>query len=173
MTPTLHEQFMTIALVQARAALDNGEFPVGCVITDGKTVLASGARNGSRTDSRVFFADETTHAEMLALKNLTASNNPIDRRTLTIYSTLEPCLMCFGAILIHGIDTIVYACEDAMGGGTGCDLSTLPGLYHHRNLSIIPGVLREKSLSLLKAFFNNPENRYLQASPLAAYILEQ
>ena len=173
MAPTLHEQFMTIALDQARAALDNGEFPVGCVITDGKTILASGSRTGSRTGPATLFADETTHAEMLALKKLTASNNPTDRRVLTIYSTLEPCLMCFGAILIHDIDTIVYACEDAMGGGTGCDLSVLPGLYHHRNVSVIPGVMREKSLSLLKAFFNNPENRYLRSTPLAAYILEQ
>ena len=173
MTPTLHEQFMSLALEQARTALENDEFPVGCVITDGKTVLASGARSGSRTRPGTVFADETTHAEMLALKALTASNNPVDRRILTIYSTLEPCLMCFGAILIHDIDTIVYACEDAMGGGCGCDLSVLPGLYHHKNLTVIPGVMREKSLTLLKAFFNNPGNRYLQSTPLAAYILEQ
>ena len=169
MIPTLHEQYMSIAIGQAQAALENGEFPVGCVITDGKSVLATGARAGSRTD----IPSETDHAEMLALKALTTLDSPVDRRTLTIYTTLEPCLMCFGAILIHDINTIVYGCEDAMGGGTGCDLTTLPGLYHHKNPTIIPGVLREKSLSLLKNFFTNPDNRYLRTTPLAAYILEQ
>lgn len=160
---------MDIALGQARSALENGEFPVGCVITDGKSVLATGCRAGSGND----FPNETDHAEIMALKALTALGSPVDRRSLILYSTLEPCLMCFGAILIHDITTIVYACEDAMGGGTGCDLSTLPGLYHHKNPIIIPGILREKSLSLLKEFFNNPDNRYLHSSPLAAYILEQ
>lgn len=166
---TVHEQLMTIALEQARAALDNGEFPVGCVIADDRTVLAAGARTGSRT----LFPDETAHAEMAALKALTAANSPVDRRTLTIYSTLEPCLMCFGAILIHGISTIVYACEDAMGGGTGCDLSRLPGLYRRKEITIVPGVLRGKSLSLLKTFFTDPDNAYLRSTPLAAYILDQ
>jgi tRNA(adenine34) deaminase len=166
---TLHEQLMTIALEQARTALDNGEFPVGCVIADGKTILATGGRTGSRSP----LPDETAHAEMAALRSLTAAGHPADPRRLTLYSTLEPCLMCFGAILIHGIHTIVYACEDAMGGGTGCDLSVLPGLYRRQKVTIIPGVLREKSLFLFKAFFTNPDNRYLQSTPLAAYILEQ
>lgn len=166
---TVHEQLMAIALEQAKTALDNGEFPVGCVIADGKTIVATGARTGSRSA----FPDETAHAEMTALRALTASGYPLDRGRLTLYSTLEPCLMCFGAILIHGLHTIVYACEDAMGGGTGCDLSVMPGLYRKQNVTIIPGVLREKSLLLLKAFFADPGNPYLQSTPLAAYILEQ
>ena len=166
---TMHEKFMIIALEQAAAALDKGEFPVGCVISDGKTVLASGARTGSRPP----VPDETSHAEIIALKGLSAAGNPVDPHSLTLYSTLEPCLMCFGAILIHGISNIVYACEDAMGGGTGCDLSTLPGLYRRKNVNIVPGVLRDRSLSLFKSFFTDPENGYLQSTPLAAYILNQ
>jgi tRNA(adenine34) deaminase len=166
---TIHEQLMAIALEQAQTALDNGEFPVGCVIADGKTILATGARTGSRSA----LPDETAHAEMAALRTLAAAGHPLDRGRLTLYSTLEPCLMCFGAILIHDIRTIVYACEDAMGGGTGCDLSVLPGLYRKKNVTIVPGVLREKSLLLLKGFFADPGNHYLQSTPLAAYILGQ
>ena len=166
---TFHEQFMTIALVQAQSALDRGEFPVGCVITDGQTVLASGCRCGSRLP----VPDETAHAEMNALRALTAAGHPLDPRKLALYSTLEPCLMCFGAILIHGIDTIVYACEDAMGGGTGCDLSVLPGLYSQKNITLVPGVLRDRSVAMLKNFFTAPGNDYLRSTPLAAYILDQ
>ena len=81
--------------------------------------------------------------------------------------------MCFGALLISNIRHIVFAYEDAMGGGTRCDLSKLPPLYQENQISIIPNILRNKSIHLLKSFFLNPENTYLKDSFLASYTLRQ
>ncbi len=86
---------------------------------------------------------------------------------------MEPCLMCFGAILLSGIGEIVYAYEDVMGGGTKSDLKSLPPLYRDRKISVISGVLRSKSLEIFKAYFSNPSNFYWRGSLLADYTLAQ
>lgn len=162
---------MDIALKQAQAALGRGEFPVGCVIAAGVNVIASGARDGSASHT----GSETDHAEIMALRHLNqlsqGLDRPIDPAGLTIYCTLEPCLMCFGAILIHGIRHIVYACEDPMGGGTRCDRSTLPPIYSKADLTIITGVRDKESRGLFRTFFENPDNQYLQDTLLARHML--
>ena len=81
--------------------------------------------------------------------------------------------MCFGAILLSGINTIVYAYEDPMGGGTKCDLKKLPSLYAKAKIDVIPGVLRQKSLDLFYDFFNKETNLYWKNSYLERYTLEQ
>jgi tRNA(adenine34) deaminase len=165
------EQFMYQALAQAQMALGKGEFPVGCIIVAGQAVVASGARSG--TAGAV--ANETDHAEMVALRQLSESRShmPPDASELTLFSTLEPCLMCFGAILLSGITRIVYAYEDVMGGGTSCDLTRLPPLYRDRVPQIVPHILRSESLKLLKSFFADPRNPYWRGSLLADYTLDQ
>jgi tRNA(adenine34) deaminase len=161
-----YELFMEEALVAARKALDRGEFPVGCVIVHEGKIIATGSRQG--TAGELF--SETDHAEILALKQLEGAA-PVDRSHLTLYCTLEPCLMCFGAILISGIRHIVFAYEDVMGGGTRCDLGRMPPLYSSRTVTIVPHILRNKSLLLFKSFFSNPDNTYWKDSLLAAYTL--
>ena len=164
-----YEYYMTKALEQAEAALAAGEFPVGCVMVYENKIIASGARENSTENN----TNEIDHAEMIALRLLSELETKIDLKKVTLFSTLEPCLMCFGALLISGIRKIVFAYEDAMGGGTRCDLSNLPPLYNENQVSIIPDILREKSLHLLKTFFANPENTYLKGSLLATYTLRQ
>ena len=164
-----YEYYMTKALEQAEAALAAGEFPVGCVMVYENKIIASGARENSTENC----TNEIDHAEMIALRLLSEFGTEIDLKKVTLFSTLEPCLMCFGALLISGVRKIVFAYEDAMGGGTRCDLSNLPPLYNKNQVSIIPDILREKSLHLLKTFFSNPENAYLKGSLLATYTLRQ
>ncbi len=164
-----YEYYMTKALQQAAAALAAGEFPVGCVLVFENRIIATGARENTTGD----FTNEIDHAEMIALRRLCDLETNIDLEKVTVFSTLEPCLMCFGALLISGIRKIVFAYEDAMGGGTRCDLGKLPPLYKENQISIIPNILRKKSLHLLKTFFSNPENTYLKDSLLAAYTLRQ
>jgi tRNA(adenine34) deaminase len=165
------EDFMHQALTRAQTALENGEFPVGCIIVAGTAVVASGASRGTTGQ----MANETDHAEMMALRQLSESRNrlPAESADLTLFSTLEPCLMCFGAILLSGITKIVYAYEDVMGGGTACDLHRLPPLYRNRGLRIVPHILRAESLRLLKTFFADPQNSYWRGSLLADYTLNQ
>ena len=164
---TDHEFFMRKALKAAEKALLSNEFPVGCVVVSEDNIIATGSRRGTAGPD----ANELDHAEMVALRKLEGLNrNP---SAMTLYSTMEPCLMCFGAILIHGIGQVVYAYEDAMGGGTGCTLAKMPALYRDSNISIVSNVLRTESLELFKAFFSAPENTYWQNSLLADYTLSQ
>lgn len=81
--------------------------------------------------------------------------------------------MCFSAIILAGIKKIVYAYEDPMGGGTGCDLSSLTPLYRDAKVQVVSGVLREKSLDLFYKFFNKETNLYWKNSFLEAYTLGQ
>lgn len=160
---------MELALEQARAALDAGEFPVGCVIAGDCGVLAAGARRGSAGEA----PSELDHAEILALKALEEKAGAAGRSRLSLYVTMEPCLMCFGAIILNRIPRIVYAYEDVMGGAAGCRLPDLPELYAGSGVRIAGGVLRQKSLELFKAHFSDPRQGYWQNSLLARYTLSQ
>lgn len=163
------DDYMQEAIFLAETALAENEFPVGCVIVYGNKILAKGFRKNSRG----IFINEIDHAEMIALRQLSGQHHAVDKSRVRLYCSMEPCLMCFGAILVSGIRQIIYAYEDVMGGATSCSLTGLPTLYHDQPVAIVPHVLRDKSLRLFKAFFNNPENDYWRNSLLARYTLEQ
>jgi tRNA(adenine34) deaminase len=160
---------MQAALELAQAALSRNEFPVGCVMIYKGGVVASGARRGTRKA----IPSELDHAEINALRQLESRAEPIDRKSITVYTTMEPCLMCYGALLISGIENIVYAYEDAMGGATACDRSQLPALYKHSGVKIVAGVCRQESLALFKTYFSRPGMDYWKGSLLAEYTLGQ
>ena len=162
-----YEYIMVKALDQAKKALAAGEFPVGCVMVHQDKILATGYRKGTTGD----FPNEIDHAEMIALKRLIDLKVNTDKNRIVLFTTLEPCLMCIGALILSGISEIVYAYEDVMGGGTKCDLTELPPLYKNHRISIVPNILRKESLQLFKAFFQNPENSYWRGSLLARYTL--
>jgi len=162
-----HEYYMKIALKEAKLALAAGEFPVGCVLVYQDKVLVTGARRFSTGSKR----NEIDHAEIVALRRLSELGDAIDPSRITAFSTMEPCLMCYSALILAGIGSIVYAYEDVMGGGTGCDLSRLTPLYRNSSSKVVPGILRAESLKLFKDFFSAPVNDYLKHSLLAEYTL--
>ena len=164
-----YNHYMTIALKQAEETLGNGEFPVGCVIVSGDTVVATGVRKNSSEAS----LNEIDHAEIVALREFSGKSEPADKTDAVLFCTLEPCLMCYAAIMLSGIRTIVYAYEDVMGGGTSVDLSGLAPLYSEADMTIVPDVIRTGSLDLFIRFFENPENRYWSNSLLEKYTLSQ
>ena len=127
-----YEHFMGRALEQAKKALFVGEFPVGCVIVYQDTILATGSRKGTLGD----FPNEMDHAEIIALKQLVDLKVNTDKNRVVLFTTLEPCMMCLGAMILSGISEIVYAYEDIMGGGTNCDLTKLNPLYKDCQISI-------------------------------------
>ncbi|MGD2097463.1 MAG: nucleoside deaminase [Desulfobacterales bacterium] len=161
--------FMEKALEQARVALAAGEFPVGCVMVHGRDILATGAREGT-TGNR---PNEVDHAEIVALRKLSRLDRKVNMQDVAVFSTLEPCLMCFGALVISDVGRIVFAYEDAMGGGTRCDCTHMPPLYRESPIKIESGVLRKDSLELLKSYFSQRQNTYLMDSLLATYTLDQ
>jgi tRNA(adenine34) deaminase len=162
-----YEYFMGKALAQAEKALAMNEFPVGCIIVCEDRIVARSARIGTSRGN----TNEIDHAEILAIQQLAQKAQSIDKSQTTLFCTMEPCLMCFAAILLSGIRKIVYAYEDIMGGGTTIDLSQLPPLYQTIDCTIVPHILRDRSLSLFKAYFNRSKNDYWRDSLLARYTL--
>ena len=163
-----HDQFMSLALVQAAQAARTGEFPVGCVLVYDRQVVATGRRRNSVSNP-----NEIDHAEILALRELIRKEDGCDLSEVILYSTMEPCLMCFSTLILSGVRTIVYGYEDAMGGGTGLKLNDLPPLYTDMEVTIIPDVLRDQCLQLFKDFFSANDNVYWKNSLLARYTLQQ
>ena len=161
--------FMKKALEQAKVALATGEFPVGCVMVYGNKILVTGAREG--TTGKV--PNEVDHAEMVALRRLSRLDRKVNMQKVSVFCTLEPCLMCFGALMISCVGRIVFAFEDAMGGGTRCNRTQLPPLYKKSQIEVQSGILRTASIELLKSYFSQRENIYLKDSFLAAYTLDQ
>ena len=162
-----HERYMRLALAEAAAALEAGDFPVGCVLVGGDRVLTSARRRNSAGPG----ANELDHAEILALRALLQDTPDVDCREITAYSTMEPCLMCFATLLLSGIRRFVWAYEDVMGGGTTLSLDRLPELYADMRVELVPGVLRGESLVLFQKFFRC--HTYWRDSSLARYTLGQ
>jgi tRNA(adenine34) deaminase len=99
-----YQFFMGQALDQARQALLEGEFPIGCVIVYKNKIVVSGTRKGTKGEN----INEVDHAEMVALRRLARINKDIDHKKLTLFCTLEPCLMCYGAILLSRIGELLW-----------------------------------------------------------------
>jgi tRNA(adenine34) deaminase len=163
-----YEHYMLLALKEAEVAFHCGEFPVGCVMAGPDGVVATGGRANSTGRS-----NEMDHAEIVALRSLLAGDFDGDISQIIVYSTMEPCLMCFSTLILNGIRTIVYGYEDVMGGGTNIRLEDLNPLYAAMKITVIPGVLRPQCLSLFKAFFSHPDTPYWRDSLLAKYTLAQ
>lgn len=158
---------MQQALIEARQAIDAGEFPVGCVLVQDSEIIGRARRHNSEGASN----NEIDHAEMVALRTLLAEHPGIDCRDITLYSTMEPCLMCYSTLLLSGIRRFVWAYEDVMGGGTSLPLQQLAPLYRDMQVKLVPDVLRKESLSLFARFFERYS--YHQDSLLAEYTLVQ
>ncbi|MGA2432135.1 MAG: tRNA adenosine(34) deaminase TadA [Acidimicrobiales bacterium] len=145
--PSHDEQFMRMALVRAREAMAHDDVPVGCVVVVNGEVLGVG-ENRREVDN-----DPTAHAEMIALRDAASRRSGWRMDDATVYVTLEPCVMCAGALLNARIDRLVIAAMDEKAGAAGSRYNVLsdPRLLHEARLTY--DVLREDSQSLLRAFF--------------------
>lgn len=137
------EKFMRLALQEARAAMERDEVPIGAVIVGAGRVIGRG-HNLTET-----LTDVTAHAEMQAIT--AASSHYLGGKYLkgcTIYVTVEPCLMCAGALGWSQISRIVYGCEDAKRGyHTFCDRP------FHKKTIVEGGVLAQECAQLMQDFF--------------------
>ena len=141
MTPN-HEKFMEIALEEAKKALGKGEVPIGAVVVCQDRVVAR-AHNLTET-----LTDPTAHAEMQAI---TIATNELGGKYLTqctLYVTVEPCVMCAGALGWAQVPNIVYGCRDEKRGF----LTFAPNALHPKAV-VTGGVLEEECRELMQEFF--------------------
>jgi tRNA(adenine34) deaminase len=143
------EHFIREAMFQARAAEAAGEVPVGAVLVaaDGLTILARGNNRVLRT------SDPTAHAEIVAIRAAGEALGNYRLLGCTLYTTLEPCAMCAGAILHARVARVVYAANDPKAGACGTVLSVLnhPALNHR--VEVTSGVLADEAGAILTQFF--------------------
>lgn len=151
-----HSFFMEKALVIAEDMLKRGYLPVGAVLViDGK-VVADNALDEKSGNS----LHRLDHAEVMALRRFFNNNNDADLSNASLYVTLEPCLMCYSTSIISGINRMVYAYEDAMGGGTNINHGLLNPFYLEHKMDVAAGVRRKESLELFKRYFENTDTEY-------------
>ena len=143
----MHEQFMKIALEQARKA--KGEVPVGAIIVDVDGKIIASAHNQVESKN-----DCTQHAELLAIKLAAEKRKNWRLDDCSMYVTLEPCTMCIGAILLARISKLYFGCYEPKMGAVGSvyDLSNHSKLPHQ--VQVFPEILKQECSDLLKGFFS-------------------
>jgi tRNA(Arg) A34 adenosine deaminase TadA len=139
--------FMALALAEAKAAAARGEVPVGAVLANGSTVVASA---GNRTRE---FNDPTAHAEMLAIREATQKLSAERLTELDLYVTLEPCTMCAGAISFARIRRLYFGAADEKGGAVVNGVRFFSSPTCHHVPEVYSGIAEGEAASLLKDFF--------------------
>ena len=146
---------MFAALQEAEAALDENEVPVGAVIVHENKIIGRGHNQVEK------LTDPTAHAEMIAI---TAAANHIGNWRLNecdIYVTLEPCIMCTGALLASRIKNLYFSAFDSKFGACGSIYSlAAEGKYNHK-INVFSGIYSSESEGLLKSFFEKVRNNSL------------
>ena len=141
------EYFMGQALLQAQKAFDEDEVPIGAVVVINNKIIARGYNQVEK------LRDPTAHAEIIAL---TSAFNYLGSKYLpdaTIYITIEPCLMCAGAMYWSKVGRIVYGAADEKNGYLRWVPSQVGGGPFHPKTELIKGILEEECAALIKTFF--------------------
>jgi len=145
-----HTDFMKIAIQEAEKAQQKGEVPVGAVLVNGDKEILSASHN-----QPISLSDPTAHAEILVLRKAAARTRNYRLLSTVLYVTVEPCVMCMGAIIHARVSTLVFGAKDSKWGAAG-------SLYHfaqdnrlnHRP-QVIGGICQDTCRQLMQDFFKN------------------
>jgi tRNA(adenine34) deaminase len=140
-------QFMREALREARAAAAADEVPIGAVLVHRGTIVA---RGGNRT---IRDCDPTAHAEIVALRAAAQHFANYRLAETTLYVTLEPCIMCAGAMVQARIERVVFGADDPKGGAVRTCFSALQHSALNHQVDFTAGVLGSDAVDLLRQFF--------------------
>jgi tRNA(adenine34) deaminase len=156
-----HEYWMAKAIFEARKAGEKDEVPIGCVIVkDGKII----SRGHNLRETR---QDPAAHAELIAIRKAAGKLDSWRLLDTTLYVTLEPCIMCMGAIILARIPCLVFGCCDPKGGAAGTlyDFSCDTRLNHR--VELVSGVREQECSALLSTFFAGlrSRNRRVKGAP--------
>jgi tRNA(adenine34) deaminase len=142
-----HELFMREALTLAREAEAHGEVPVGAV------VVLNGEIIGRGFNSPIAKSDPTAHAELIALREACARLGNYRLEAATLYATLEPCVMCAGALVGARIERLVFGARDLRFGGVRSKFHLADSELLNHRVEIVEGVLAPECVELMKNFF--------------------
>lgn len=144
--PYSDEWFMQHALMQAQQAFDEDEIPVGAIVAIENKIIARGYNQTEKLN------DATAHAELIALTSAFSYMGAKYLPNATLYVTIEPCLMCAGALYWSKVGRIVFGAKDVKNGYLKTTGTQNP---FHPKTSITTGILEEECAALMKAFFKN------------------
>jgi tRNA(adenine34) deaminase len=142
-----HEEGMRFALAEARKALDEGEVPIGAVIVRDGRIVGRGHNQTERLQ------DATAHAEILAIGAASATVGSWRLSDCVMYVTLEPCIMCSGALVLSRMGLLVYGAVDPKAGACGSRIHVLAEPWLNHQLPTQSGLLAEECGGILTAFF--------------------
>lgn len=144
-----HERFMRLALDQARLAAEAGEVPVGALVVLDGEVAGAGFNQPIRSH------DPTAHAEVVALRAAAARAGNYRLTGSTLYVTVEPCLMCVGALVHARVGTLVFGALEPKSGAIASAVRAheSPGLNH--SFEVVSGVLADECREIIQSFFRD------------------
>lgn len=145
-----HEKYMQLALVEAEKAAQIGEIPIGAVLISQNGDILASAHNQT-----ISLNDPTAHAEILALRDTARKVQNYRLLNTILYVTIEPCVMCMGALVHARISQLVYGAKDPKWGGAGSlyNLATDSRLNHR--VEIVEGVCKDECRALMQDFFRS------------------
>ena len=138
---------MTLALKEANKAREIDEVPIGCVIVKDNKVIARGH------NLRESKQDPTLHAEMVAIRKASKKLKSWRLEGCNIYVTIEPCIMCSGAIIQSRIKTVIYGAPDLKGGGLGSSINVLDANGINHRPEVISGVMKDECAEIISNYF--------------------
>jgi tRNA(adenine34) deaminase len=148
----IDEKWMKIALVEAKLAMDENEVPVGAILVQENNLIAQ-AHNQPIKKS-----DPTAHAEIEVLRKAGEKLQNYRLAKTTLYVTLEPCAMCFGAMIHARIERVVFGASDPKSGVCGSASNLLSKSILNHQISVTSGVLELESKNILQSFFKLRRN---------------
>jgi tRNA(adenine34) deaminase len=141
------EDFMRVALAEARAGLAAGEVPVGAVVVVGDVIV------GQAHNAPIGLVDPSAHAEVLALREAARKIGNYRLPDATLFATLEPCMMCCGAVVQARLVRVVYGAPDPRAGAIESLYRLLDDPRLNHRVEALGGVLAEECGALLREFF--------------------
>ena len=156
------DHFIQLAMKEARKAFEADEVPVGAIIVD----LSSGRVVARAHNQRELLQDPTAHAEVLAITQAAAYYHSWRLTDCALFVTLEPCVMCAGAIVLSRIPKIYYASDDPKAGAYRSVFQVLATPQHNHVPEVQGGILSDESAELLKAFFQKKRTKPSNGHPV-------
>ncbi len=144
-----HELFMDIAIKEAGLAVSCGDVPIGAVAVQGDEIVSRGH------NMREAVNDPTAHAEMLVIKDCAEKLGRWRLSDITLYVTVEPCVMCAGALVLARIPHVVFGVYDTKAGGCGSVFQILQDPLLNHRVEIVSGIREEICRKTLQEFFHN------------------